>query len=477
MVRRSPGLFRFPADRPPRGEVEPMARTHETEHDELEQSRMTFGEHLDELRGRLITALWAFFAAFVICWVWNEALIKLVCAPLFWVLTYNGYPPALFPRRVTEVFFTSMWVAAIAGFVISSPFILYQLWAFVAAGLYRNERRVVYTYAPLSLVCFIIGAVFFYLLVLPIALNYFVGFGKDVRFDPSEGPPPMIRLFFGSEWQHAAGETPPPVPPLAFPLPPGADGRPGATVTVPGDRLLPAVPRVETDPDAANDWTFPPGTAGHEALRMYPGLIWYNTVTRELKIAVDYRARDPNDWWAHVGHNLWGAELAPQTVEWDIRVLPFQPKSFLGQAFTLDDYIGFVSMMTLLFGLAFQVPLVVMFSIKVGFIERAYLASIRRYVFFAVVVIAAIITPTPDPVTLMMLAVPMYLLYELGMLLSRLTGKPVAGVPDEDELEPAAAPGGGGGAAKPTVPPVPDAEAPKAEDKPAPKPPREVEED
>lgn len=87
---------------------------------------------------------------------------------------------------------------------------------------------------------------------------------------------------------------------------------------------------------------------------------------------------------------------------------------------TIGEYIGFVTTILLWIGLAFETPLVIFFLAKVGIIKPAMLSHYRKYAIVATAVIAAIITPTPDPFNMMIVMVPLYLLYEVGALLAKL---------------------------------------------------------
>ncbi|HEX6986191.1 MAG TPA: twin-arginine translocase subunit TatC, partial [Planctomycetaceae bacterium] len=93
--------------------------------------------------------------------------------------------------NVQEGFMTYLKVSLIAGFVLASPWIFYQIWLFVAAGLYPHERKYVHLYLPAALGLFLGGAVFCYFAVLPFVLNFLLGFNRDL------GLVPQIRL---SEW-------------------------------------------------------------------------------------------------------------------------------------------------------------------------------------------------------------------------------------------------------------------------------------
>ena len=111
-------------------------------------------------------------------------------------------------------------------------------------------------------------------------------------------------------------------------------------------------------------------------------------------------------------------------------IAEFAPKSIV-PAPDIEQYLGFVMSMFLAFGITFEVPVVVILLVKVGLVDVAKLKEIRPYVIVGAFVIAAIVTP-PDVVSQLMLAIPMCLLYELGILLARLISKP----------RPAAAPSG-----------------------------------
>jgi sec-independent protein translocase protein TatC len=98
---------------------------------------------------------------------------------------------------------------------------------------------------------------------------------------------------------------------------------------------------------------------------------------------------------------------------------------------TLDNYIDFVTRVLFWMGIVFQTPLLMFFLAKLNIITAKKLASARRYAFVATAIIAAFVTPTPDPINMMIVMVPLYLLYELGVVLARLAR---VGMPDEEQL-------------------------------------------
>jgi sec-independent protein translocase protein TatC len=113
-----------------------------------------------------------------------------------------------------------------------------------------------------------------------------------------------------------------------------------------------------------------------------------------------------------------------------IVVLPFSLKFLIGFSgdllspiITVGSYISFSGMLLLAFGLGFQIPVVAYFLGRIGVVSSRYLAKGRRYAAVVILIASAILTPTPDAATMLMLAGPLYLLYEISIILVKLTGK------------------------------------------------------
>jgi len=87
---------------------------------------------------------------------------------------------------------------------------------------------------------------------------------------------------------------------------------------------------------------------------------------------------------------------------------------------TLNNYIGFVTQVLFWMGIVFQTPLIMFFMAKLGLITPQKLARFRKYAILLIAIIAALVTPTPDPINMMIVMIPLYLLYEVGIVLSRL---------------------------------------------------------
>jgi len=170
----------------------------------------------------------------------------------------------------------------ITGVIIASPWIIYQIWAFVGVGLHPHERKYVHIYGPVSFLLFIGGGSLFYFYILPVGLQALMS--------------------------------------------------PTAGIKVNGVSLI-----------------------------------------------------DPS--------------------------------------FMLDEYLYFVALMTLIFGLSFQTPLVVMFIERIGLVPLSALVKQQRLVILIMTIVAAVITPTVDPVSMTAMAVPLILLYEIGLLAAWFTGR------------------------------------------------------
>ena len=242
-------------------------------HDHLNYT-MSLGDHLEELRARLILAILGFAVVLIVCLAFGKWIISFIELPYIKVMGQEARLQSIAP---TDGFISYMDISMIAAVVIASPWIFYQLWLFIAAGLYPHEKRYVYMAAPFSAALFIAGALFFIFVIAPFTLQFLVMFNKSVL---------------------------------------------GVTSN-----------------------------------------------------------------------------------------------------FTFKNYVSFVATMMLVFGVAFQTPIAIFFLNKTGLVSVEALCKSRRYVVLGVVVVAAAATPGSDLVSLFALSIPMYLLFELGILLSYLANR------------------------------------------------------
>jgi sec-independent protein translocase protein TatC len=246
-----------------------MARTRKPQ-DPLDCT-MSLGDHLEELRARIILALLGLVAGMIVCVIFGKVVIKFIEIPYVWAMQQVGQSTPLQSLSPADGFVSYMTISMVAGAVLASPWIFYQIWQFIAAGLYPHERRYVYLAAPFSAGLFLIGSALFVFFIAPWTLKY---------------------------------------------------------------------------------------------------LVWFNRAVLDV---------DSN--------------------------------------FTFTNYVSFVATMTLVFGLTFQTPIAIFFLHKVGIISVGLLRRSRKYILLGVVVAAAVITPGGDFFSLFALSVPMYALFELGVLL------------------------------------------------------------
>ncbi len=230
----------------------------------VEQSMGLF-DHIKELRQRLFRAIIAWIVGIIIASAFTDTLVVWLARPM------ENAGVELIVLSPTEAPITYFKIAIAAGFVIGLPYILYQLYAFVAPGLYRNERSVILFGIPAVVVFFVLGSLFTLQVLIPLSL-------------------PVLMGFFG------------------------------------------------------------------EVVR---------------------------------------------------------------PSYSLENYLSFVTTLVVWMGLLFQTPLVVYVIARLGLLTTKQLSSGRRIVWFIAAVFAAVVTPTTDPVTMLLVTGPFIVLYEIGILLSR----------------------------------------------------------
>ena len=231
----------------------------------------SFLSHLVELRDRLIRAMLSILIVFLCLFPWAKDLYALLAQPLLATLPKGGQ---MIATDVVGVFLVPMKVALMVAFLIALPYVLYQIWAFVAPGLYTHEKRLALPLVGSSVALFFTGMAFAYFLVFPTVFGFM-------------------------------------------------------------------------------------------------------------------------------------AQVAPEGVAWMTDI---------------EKYLSFVMSTFVAFGVAFEVPVIVVVLVLVGVVDLATLKEWRSYVIVGAFVVAAIFTP-PDVVSQLMLAIPLCLLYELGMLMARFVRK------------------------------------------------------
>ena len=235
----------------------------------VDEREYSLVEHLADLRTRLFYAVLGIFVATFGCFAFSDAFILWLKTPMAEVLGENAQFVVLAPH---EYFFVKLKISMVAGIFVSSPWLFYQFWLFVAPGLFKHERSYVFSFVSAGAFFFTGGALFCYYVVFP----------------------PMFIFFVG---------------------------------------------------------TLPEGILGNYSV----GVLY-----------------------------------------------------------------GFATNMLLAFGLVFEAPVIVFLLAVMGVVDPEGLGKWRRYVVVFAFILAAVITPTPDPLTQSLMAVPMILLYELGLFAAKI---------------------------------------------------------
>jgi len=315
----------------------------------FDETRMSFGDHLEELRRRIIYALVGLVVATVLCLKFGDHIIALLTTPYFVAMQDEGFDPRLVQLNPTESFIEYFKICFQFGLVIAAPWALYQIWQFIAVGLYPHERKLISRFAPVSIGLFVVGASFMITIVLVGLMKFLIGV---------------------SSW---------------FPLPNTSDNwlydflrsRP-TSASAPADApSAPSVSIVDRDP-----------------INPVHGQSWFNRQSREFSVVADGQ-------------------------RYSISMQPAAGRQFVTPLFSISEYLGFVTDLSLAFGLGFQIPIVVVFLIAVNILTAAALSAARKYIILGVFILAAILTPTPDVTTMLMLAVPMIALFEIGLFIGK----------------------------------------------------------
>lgn len=296
---------------------------------------MSFGDHLEELRRRVILGLLGIVPVFLLALALARPLLALLLSPVQRSLRAAGLPAALQATGPLETFATYFRLAVIATVLLGSPWLLYQAWLFVAPGLYATEKRFVHLLLPFSAVLTAISVVFLYFVLLPVVLTFFIGFGAGIGTERVRTEPPPAGVALGH------------------------------------------LPVLQADPPA-------PG----------PGDAWVNARRSELRIAVPHDQR---------------------TV---VLATPLAPATAVLQQYRISEYVRLFLSLALAFAAGFQMPLVVLLLGWAGIVDQGTLRRYRRHAVLICAVAAAVLTPA-DPLSMILLGVPLYLLYELGILLLR----------------------------------------------------------
>ncbi len=155
------------------------ARTAMAERAEL--PGMSLLEHLQELRRRIIYSILSIAAGFAVAYGFRERIAALMIAPITQALSEHHLPTKLAYLNPMDPFNFYLKIGIFGGVILASPFILYQVWLFIAPGLYQHERRYVVPFMMATVGLFLAGAFFGYRFVYPGALAFLIGYGSQFK--------------------------------------------------------------------------------------------------------------------------------------------------------------------------------------------------------------------------------------------------------------------------------------------------------
>ena len=148
---------------------------------------MTLWEHLEELRSRIVRMAIAFLVGAVVCWIYKERILSWLTRPFLiaWQENHLANKAELHYGGPAALFIAYVHLAALAGFIVALPFILYQLWAFIAPGLYSREKRFAIPFVVSSCGLFALGGYFGWAVAFPRAFGFLLSFSAPT---PEVGP-------------------------------------------------------------------------------------------------------------------------------------------------------------------------------------------------------------------------------------------------------------------------------------------------
>ena len=299
-----------------------------------EQATMSLGNHLEELRKRILWSIIPPLPLVVIFFLLSDSIVRWFLVPLHSVLEEHGLPTQVQVLSPPEFLIAEMKIALGGAALTAGPWILYQLWRFVSPGLRKHEKRFVYFLIPMSTLLGAIGLALMYFAMLPVILNFMITLAGHVEMNTAS---------------IAVGES-------------------ISTVSIPIYETIPETAAV--------------------------GDVWISSSQSMMTVATS------------------------STEEGAINTLtiPMSHGALISQQFQLSSYLSFVIMLMFSIAVAFQLPMVMLLLGWLGILRPEWLKKNRRYALLVLAFISAIITPQ-DVISMLMMLVPLYLLYELGIQL------------------------------------------------------------
>lgn len=326
---------------------------------------MPLGDHLEELRVRLLLAGIGVILAGVVTFLYVYDLIGWLAQPLIQAQDAMGFPTQTLVTEPTAGFTSVILpVGIIAALLLASPWVIYQGWKFISVGLYHHERKAVYILTPFSTLMTTLAVLFSYYVLLPVSLMFFLQMATYYPTVELSKPNPVMSILLEAYGKKAtfneAGVSEEPSAPLIFPV------------------------YTEDPADAAT------------------GEVWFNRSEGKLKI-------DVGD---------------------SVRIVGMQSDRLISPLPALGHYVRFAAMMIFGVTLAFQIPVIMLVAGWTNLFDPRAIASLRKYALLIAFAAGALLTPA-DATSMFVLAIPLYLLFEVGLVMMKLTYKGDPPAPDE----------------------------------------------
>jgi sec-independent protein translocase protein TatC len=415
---------------------------------ENEELRMSLGEHLGELRSRLLKCTLAVLGLGLVALVFARPIFGALMQPVLQAL-----PPesrSLIYTSGIEELNVLMKVGVYCGIFLTTPVILWQLWGFISPGLYPDERRYAGPFVMLGTLAFLAGALFCYFAVLPTMFTFLLNeeestvLGRSLEVGRLRADDALRFLSLGeaeraglvaketsATLRAEAGEVTPEVPPserveleapltgLGRLLDAAAQGFEMTPELTPSERVelearLTGLGRLLDA--AAQGFGVPARSVLRQAVEKRVEAV--EAFTRE-EYAAAAKAMDESASLL--------AGVAPTRAEEFSGLWRLEKELAVGKArhtalawtrpmLTMNEQLSLVLVLLLSFGVIFELPLVMAVLGVVGIVRSSWLMKYQRHAFVVCLILAAILTPTGDVVNLSLMAGPMLLCYELGVL-------------------------------------------------------------
>ncbi len=382
------------------------------------QARMSLAEHLGELRKRLLRVVIAVLVLGAAGLVFARPIFGFLMKPVL-----DALPPAdrsLIYTSGIEELNVLMKVGLYAGIFLATPVLLGQVWGFVAPGLYPRERKYAFPFVLLGSIAFLLGATFCYLVVLPTMFNFLLSSGETgpikARVERARAVElEALRFARSGDFERAANLADGEVQRLTG----LGDGR----VSTPdrfADGVVELQARLEAEGRLLDSTRDGLGLGAAPALRQ--------SLEKRME-AVDAfqsgslgKASESLEQSASLLAGAAGSQGSQVARLWKMQKTLAAGQSSLAQEawtrplLTMSEQLSLVLMLLLALGVVFELPLVMALLAALGLVKARFLMRYQRHAIVVCLILAAVITPTGDPINMGILAGPMLLCYEVGVV-------------------------------------------------------------